>query len=262
MEQWNGSAWAQVTTPAVPGSNGPGLYGVSCTSANFCQAVGGGGAGGAPIALQWNGSTWSAQTMGLPSNANNGALLSASCTTASFCMAVGTGSNGIFLVSMAYAWNGSTWTQTTLPTTGNIFVTAYVSCAGLTFCAATAGNPGPVNQILTWNGSSWNVAQNVPTPTGGGTLNGISCFSTTSCAAVGTNGAATQVAHLRRPVVDAGEQPTRRRPGNDRYKLGRRRLPDGLVLRGGWSLGLLREHVPALARLSPHRPLRLPLRGL
>jgi hypothetical protein len=194
MEQWNGSAWALVTAPAVPGANGPSLYGVSCTSATFCQAVGGAGGGsGAPIALQWNGSTWSVQTIGLPSNANNGALLSASCTTTSFCMAVGAGSNGAYLVSMAYTWNGATWTQTTLPPTGTIFVTAYVSCVGLSFCAATAGNPGPVNQILTWNGSSWSMAQNVPTPTGGGTLDGISCFSATSCAAVGTNGAATQV---------------------------------------------------------------------
>jgi hypothetical protein len=170
MEQWDGSAWALVTPPAVPGANGPSLYGVSCPSATFCQAVGGGGRwrAGGPFALQWNGSTWSVQTIGLPSGVHDGALLSASCTTASFCMAVGGGFNGVNTVSMAFIWNGSTWTQATLPATATVFVTAYVSCAGLSFCAATAANTGPVNQILTWNGSSWSLAQNVPTPASGG----------------------------------------------------------------------------------------------
>ena len=55
--------------------------------------------------------------------------------------------------------------------------TAYsVSCAGVAFCAATAYNPGPVNAVTVWNGSTWSLAQNVPTPSRGGSLYGISCF--------------------------------------------------------------------------------------
>ena len=235
IEQWNGSAWALVTAPPVPGANGPSLYGVSCTSTTFCQAVGGAGGGsGTPIALQWNGSTWSVQTIGLPSNANSGELLSASCTTTSFCMAVGAGYNGAYNASVAYTWNGSTWTQTTLPSTGDIYVTDYVSCAGLSFCAATAANPGPVNQILTWNGS-WSMTQNVPTPTGGSTLDGISCFSATSCAAVGTSGTATQVLTFNGQSWTQVSAPPIGAPGSASADLlGVDCLTDW-VLPGGWS---------------------------
>ncbi len=62
-----------------------------------------------------------------------------------------------------------------------------VSCAGLSFCTAVGGNAN-VNVVQIWNGSAWAVAS-VPTPTGGGNLLGVSCFSATSCTAVGDAGA-------------------------------------------------------------------------
>ena len=103
-------------------------------------------------------------------------------------MAVGSGLDQTLRESpIAYSWNGSTWTSSSIAN-GTLFYPYSVSCAGLTFCAATAYNPGPVNAVMVWNGSTWSVAQNVPTPSTGGTLYGISCFSPTSCTAVGNSG--------------------------------------------------------------------------
>jgi hypothetical protein len=62
--QWNGTTWTILSTPSPATISA--LYSVSCTSATFCSAVGGGSPSPAgkvsPIAETWNGSTWSLQT--------------------------------------------------------------------------------------------------------------------------------------------------------------------------------------------------------
>ena len=190
VEQWNGVAWSVVTTLIGEATQ---LYSVSCLSVTFCEAAGdtGGGTVGPPIAAQWNGSTWSAQAISLPANLTTGSLVSTSCTTPSFCMAVGFGYYmGSDRTPLAYSWNGFTWTETNSIANGVGFEPYSVSCAGLTFCAATA-LADPLNYVLIWNGSTWSAVQNLP---GSGTLNGISCFSPTSCTAVGnTDGAQSEI---------------------------------------------------------------------
>ncbi len=184
IEQWNGSIWTVATTSLGEATD---LLGVSCTSETSCQAVGD-ASGVAPVAAQWNGSTWSAQTISLSSGDTTGELVSTSCTTPTFCMAVGFGFNqSSDEAPIAYSWNGVTWTASSIAN-GDLFYPYSVSCAGLAFCAATAYNPGPVNAVMVWNGSTWSLAQNVPTPGSGGALYGISCFSPTSCTAVGNSG--------------------------------------------------------------------------
>jgi hypothetical protein len=184
VEQWNGSVWTVATTSLGVATD---LLGVSCTSATFCQAVGD-ESGLAPVAAQWNGSTWSAQALDLSSGDTTGELVSTSCSTPTFCMAVGFGFNQASEEApIAYSWNGATWTASSIAN-GDLFFPYSVSCAGVAFCAATALNPGPVNAVTVWNGSTWSLAQNVPTPSAGGALYGISCFSPTSCTAVGNSG--------------------------------------------------------------------------
>jgi len=189
VEQFNGRYWTVVTTSIGEATQ---LYSVSCLSVTFCEAVGdtGGSQAGPPIAAEWNGSTWSAQTISLPGQLTSGSLVSTSCTTPSFCTAVGYGyDQGSDETPLAYTWNGSNWTASSI-SNGGLFYPNSVSCAGLNYCAATASNPGQVNQVVFWNGSTWSPAQNVA---GAGTLYGISCFSPTSCTAVGASGTNTEV---------------------------------------------------------------------
>ena len=201
-----------VTVHAVP-ARAADLYGVSCTSATFCQAVGARG----PPALprpQWNGSTWTPpdarpsvereqRHAPRPRRARppRSAWPSAPAPTASSSF------HAYFVERVDLDRDHASLqpaTSSSLPT---------VSVRRSDFLCRHGGQSGPGQPCLTWNGSAWSMAQNVPTPTGGGTLDGISCFSATSCAAVGTIGAATrQVLDLERPVVDAGEQPARSAP--------------------------------------------------
>ena len=71
----------------VGGSSPTGLTfigSVSCLSATFCEAVGGGDEDA--LAAAWNGTSWTTQTLaGTVSTAMN----AVSCTTASSCEAVG-----------------------------------------------------------------------------------------------------------------------------------------------------------------------------
>jgi hypothetical protein len=194
VEQWNGSAWSVATTSL---GEATGFLGVSCTSVTFCEAVGftvGDGLGPA-IAAQWNGSTWSPQSISLPSGDEGAELVGTSCTTPSVCMAVGFQSlQSSGELPLAYSWNGTSWTETTSISNLGLSYLYSVSCAGLTFCAASAYQPGQDNEVAIWNGSSWSLAPNVPTPsTGDSSLYGISCFSPTSCTAVGTTGDSGEV---------------------------------------------------------------------
>ncbi len=74
-------------TPAVPGAGDPdgGLYGVSCTAADQCTAVG--RAGGTALAERWDGSTWTVQPTASP--ASQKLLYAVSCPSASTCTATG-----------------------------------------------------------------------------------------------------------------------------------------------------------------------------
>ena len=62
--QWNGTTWTILSTPSPDTLSA--LYGVSCTSATFCSAVGASTPTPAgkvtPVAETWNGATWSLQT--------------------------------------------------------------------------------------------------------------------------------------------------------------------------------------------------------
>jgi hypothetical protein len=98
IEQWNGATWSVVPSPSpnyTPYSlNIDELYGVSCTSASACTAVGYYGAtnnlqhgpstSGSMIE-QWDGTSWTA-----PATASSGVTFAGiACPTASDCIAVG-----------------------------------------------------------------------------------------------------------------------------------------------------------------------------
>jgi hypothetical protein len=105
---------------------------------------------------------------------------------------VGLGSNGTNPQGVGWSFNGSTWTSVMMPSGSYTEVEMVsVSCAGASFCAAVGlgvGSSGPeLNLIETWNGSTWILAPSVPqgSTTGDNVVIDVSCFSATSCAAVG-----------------------------------------------------------------------------
>jgi hypothetical protein len=89
VERWNGTSWQLMSVPNPPGSDG--LFGVSCSAAATCTAVGHAGSpqGGFMTAERWDGTTWHIQATSLFTAASDWANVSVSCSTALTCMAVG-----------------------------------------------------------------------------------------------------------------------------------------------------------------------------
>jgi hypothetical protein len=183
-EQWNGSSWQLQT---VPSSNAA-VNSVSCTAANFCEAVGAGSAYG------WDGSAWTAQT--IPASAASGGLQGVSCTSRKFCEAVGEYNDNPNVVPVAIGWNGSAWTSQAAPNPAKstyAHMTA-VSCVSASSCEAggffqvqsTSGDPQALAED--WNGDAWQL-QHAAEPRGPTTneLDGVSCVSASFCEAVGAH---------------------------------------------------------------------------
>jgi hypothetical protein len=109
--EWNGSVWAQVSSPSPGGGTADnGLDAVTCASATDCWAVGQTNPRPdvAPLILHWDGSSRTQSLM----PALVGTLSGVTCTSSTACWAVGyvrtTGTGSDFL---ALAWNGSSWQQ-------------------------------------------------------------------------------------------------------------------------------------------------------
>jgi hypothetical protein len=154
-ERWNGKSWAIQPTPnPAPGS---GFGGVSCTSASFCVAVGGGPAGVRTLAERWNGRSWAIQRTPEPSQ--GGGLAAVSCTSTVNCIAVSD-------LGAAERWNGAKWTIQPTPSTGSLgsFLNT-VACTSASACTAAGELTSSGNQVATlaerWNGRSWHIQ---PTP--------------------------------------------------------------------------------------------------
>lgn len=191
---WNGTSWSIQSTPSL--TNTAAFAAVSCTSAKFCEAWGGGNAGnpGPEVAEQWNGTAWALQTV--PSDAVS--VASVSCTSAKFCEAVGT--------TAIYNWNGSQWSAQTVPSSLSAAGLNGVSCTSAKSCE-TVGveNTGTdyVGVAAVWNGAVWS-AQSTTSPSGAtyANLNAVSCASAKSCEAVGDY-QITTTANDRKALADA-----------------------------------------------------------
>jgi hypothetical protein len=199
IEQWNGSQFSIVS--AASPTNQDSLNGVSCLNTSFCMAVGESAANTLPLFAQWNGTAWSFTTMALSAGLIGPNLNSVSCGAMNNCMAVGSVYNfGIpGQGALAYNWDGSSWSGTltsNAPAPINNNFLQSVSCVGPWFCAAAgyaynSSGGGPAAQVPLveiWNKPSWGAPATLPAPPDFGFgLNGISCFSNTSCTAVGSN---------------------------------------------------------------------------
>ncbi len=145
IEQWNGTVWTAVSSPAPTGSTTNHLSGVACPNTTSCTAVGVTVTGGVATSLveQWSGTTWSLVTVPSVTGAMFSALTSVSCTGTSSCTAVGVNVSPVNNdVTASLTWNGSTWAllapQNPAVNTGvnNLATLSGVSCVGGQACIA------------------------------------------------------------------------------------------------------------------------------
>ncbi len=194
FEQWNGTAWT-VVPPVIPtGSTGASIHGVSCTSSTFCVAVGSQTMSGSfiPLVEQWNGTAWSAVTTPHLTTSGNAEFSAVSCHGSTLCVAVGY--QAAEDLTLAEMWDGATWSV--VASANDPAATSdellSVSCAGTSFCAAVGESSGGSitassdNLVELWHGAAFTIIP-APNPSAGfgGALDGVSCFSASSCTAVG-----------------------------------------------------------------------------
>jgi hypothetical protein len=112
-ESWDGRSWTIRSTPVPAGALASVLFGVSCTAAIACTAVGGHieqAQIGVTLVETWNGTAWHIQASPSPAGAPLATLSAVWCGSGA-CSAVGyTG-----LVTLAEAWNGKAWKLQTTP---------------------------------------------------------------------------------------------------------------------------------------------------
>src|SRR5215472_7614370 len=219
-ERWDGTRWSIQATPN-PSSGGGALFGVSCTSASACTAVGASNAG--TFAEQWNGTKWAIQPTPNPAGAQFSFLIAVTCTSSSACTAVGGyGNSSGTQVTLAEHWNGTQWRiqATSNPSGAQFSFLNAVSCTSPSACTAVGGYGNSSGTLVTlaerWNGTTW-VIQHTPNPSGAqvSILNAVSCTSSSACAAFGfdVNGSGLSVTLAERwNGTTWSIQPTPNRP--------------------------------------------------
>lgn len=164
---YNGSSWQSGTVTGSMGKSN--IQALSCASSSNCWGVG--DAGGGKIFYQFSGGgKWTGYTNTLSSYPYKGVF----CNTNGTCWAVG--ANNTF----AY-FNGSSWStvSTSLP---NVQYNS-VFCTATNFCVAVGNNSSSKDTIATYDGSTWTLNTNYPTPVAN--LYGVACTNSKACWAVG-----------------------------------------------------------------------------
>jgi hypothetical protein len=143
-EQWDGSSWSVQAVSNPAGQPDAALYGVACSSATSCTAVG--VTNSLAVAAQWNGTAWSVQTITPPAGQSSARLDAISCPSAANCTAVGQSAGGpIKNRALAERWDGTTWSrQETAQPTAHQSLTA-ISCRASRTCTAV-GTSGPAQE--------------------------------------------------------------------------------------------------------------------
>jgi len=189
--QWNGTSWTIIPSPNPAAVVTSDLEAVACATTADCYAVGHSfdGSVNKTLAEHWNGTSWSIVTS--PNRNGSGDLHGVSCPSATSCFAVGESSSK----TLVEHWNGTSWSLMTTPNpTGTAFdLLNGASCTSPTSCFAVgewvSGSTGHT-LVERWNGTSWSVVSSPNPPLTGAMeaiLNSVSCPSSTSCSAVGTN---------------------------------------------------------------------------
>jgi hypothetical protein len=190
VESWDGQAWSIVPSPNQ-GAGDNRLYGVTCTSASACVAVGSYGSVTGPdqtLVESWDGRSWSIIPSPNQGTVNN-RLLSVDCSAPNACVAVGDTSNLLLDQTLIESWDGTSWSMVPSPTGATDGFLASVTCSSTGACTAAGADTGSSGAppyhplVVTSDGGSWTTVQS-PNPTDG-LLFGISCSSPSACVAIG-----------------------------------------------------------------------------
>jgi hypothetical protein len=191
-ESWDGSTWTILSVPSPSGAADAALFGISCTAADFCTAVGEYSdptSGRKTLAETWDGIGWTVQAGA--SVGTSPELTAVSCTARDACTAAGDAGNGAgYPLTLAERWNGTAWTLQPTPTPRGSVLAKFlsVSCTASDKCDAVGvRSPNslyPSTLVESWDGTSWSIPA-APSPGGasGAQLNGVSCVS--GCVGVG-----------------------------------------------------------------------------
>jgi hypothetical protein len=205
-EARNGKNWAIEPIPDTSGAQRSSLYGVSCTAATTCTAVGAyTNSAGTDVALAEirNGKKWASEPIVDPAGSQGSSLDGASCNAATACTAVGTYTNAAEIdVTLAEVWSGKKQLiePTPNPTGATPSSLSGVSCTEVRVCTAVGTYTDSAGTEVTlaeaWNGKRW-VIEPTSDPIGAiaSSLDGVSCTSASACTAVGSYsiGAATDL---------------------------------------------------------------------
>jgi streptogramin lyase len=191
---WNGSEWSVQELPVPTENHFIDFRDIDCPSASECMAVGDDQTLSGHFVLlaeRWNGTSWSvvsAEKVVSYENTFNGV----SCGSTSGCMAVGyywtPGGTSYALVEQ---WSGSGFTIASAPNPGGSKQDLWgVSCVTTSWCMAVgtyslSGESTGHAIAAKWNGSAWTLLSVPEYPPVLAELTGVSCASTTSCAAIG-----------------------------------------------------------------------------
>jgi hypothetical protein len=163
---WNGTSWAQVTTPA-PGAFGSLLSGVTEISPTNVWAVGSSNAssGSKTLALHWNGARWAQ----VPTpNSGISTLSGVSAVSANDIWAVGSGGTQTRETTLVLHWDGRMWTQVPSPTPPGqvvaLFSVSAVSATDVWAVGRDLTSKLGKTLVLHWDGKAWTQ---VPSPSPG-----------------------------------------------------------------------------------------------
>jgi len=200
------TGWRIQATPVPPGAVFSNLFGVSCTAADACTAVGywtDAALHIRPLVERWNGTSWAIRPVPSPAGFPAAGFFAVSCASARACTAVGAkSSNTGATTPLAERWNGTSWTIQPVSGSAGSLASELLAVSCPTVAACTAGGSEinsaqtPVPLAEGWNGTKWSV-QAVPSPAGaiGAGFSGLSCATPATCIAAGSyaNGSGASV---------------------------------------------------------------------
>ncbi|HVB23347.1 MAG TPA: hypothetical protein VNG51_15510 [Ktedonobacteraceae bacterium] len=173
-EQWNGTKWSIVTTPAPKVSA---FTGVSAVTSGDMWAVGYSG-GGKPnvstLTQHWNGATWN--IVGSPNVGAISRLNGVAAVTTGNVWAVGESGGTGAQNALIENWNGATWSVSSNPgsTNGTILNGVTALSASDVWAVGQTTSSG-VTQTFTeqWNGTQWSIVSSPNVGTLNNELNGV-----------------------------------------------------------------------------------------
>jgi hypothetical protein len=186
VESWNGTAWKVVANPESTAKSQ--LSGVSCISKTSCAAVGTylkTGGGNRALVESWNGKRWNAQPIAVDALHHHSQLNAVTCASRTLCVAVG--SEGSRRPPLIERWNGTSWKLQPNPGSADSFLLG-ASCASTVNCAAVGRSTAKSRHspfAESWDGSNWSLEPSASSSHTSGTLQAVSCPSTSACTAVG-----------------------------------------------------------------------------